>query len=221
MGAGRVRDDAERADRPTSAETARQGSGVQLELTQGHPGRGVFDPRRPAVVGRDRTSLATGRQVRRLAGPGALRCLVPGFRRARAGPGVVCPPRAQIDEVLPWEHISAGVTKEFLTLDYMNSLKGAVVDDCREHCFSCGILGLFKHDRRNVPDDAWGCPAFGRGSSASRWTSSRCRCTSTRRWRRSWRTIRPARATARGSYTQMGDDLTNTSSPAQRRAGRN
>jgi radical SAM family uncharacterized protein len=68
----------------------------------------------------------------------------------------------KIDEVLPWEHISAGVSKEFLTLDYMNSLKGAVVDDCREHCFSCGILGLFKHDRRNVPDDAWGCPALGR-----------------------------------------------------------
>jgi hypothetical protein len=69
----------------------------------------------------------------------------------------------KIDEVLPWEHISAGVSKEFLTLDYMNSLKGAVVDDCREHCYSCGILGLFKHDRRNVPDDAWGCPALGRG----------------------------------------------------------
>ncbi|MCB0073596.1 MAG: TIGR03960 family B12-binding radical SAM protein, partial [Caldilineaceae bacterium] len=69
----------------------------------------------------------------------------------------------KIDEVLPWEHINAGVSKEFLTLDYMNSLKGAVVDDCREHCFSCGILGLFKHDRRNVPDGAWGCPALGRG----------------------------------------------------------
>jgi radical SAM superfamily enzyme YgiQ (UPF0313 family) len=69
----------------------------------------------------------------------------------------------KIDEFLPWEHINAGVSKEFLTLDYMNSLKGAVVDDCREHCFSCGILGLFRHDRRNVPDDAWGCPALGRG----------------------------------------------------------
>ncbi|MFZ2487237.1 MAG: TIGR03960 family B12-binding radical SAM protein [Anaerolineae bacterium] len=69
----------------------------------------------------------------------------------------------KIDEVLPWEHIGTGVTKEFLTLDYLNSLKGAVVDDCREHCYSCGILGLFKHDRRNVPDDAWGCPALGRG----------------------------------------------------------
>ncbi|HRI56018.1 MAG TPA: TIGR03960 family B12-binding radical SAM protein [Anaerolineae bacterium] len=69
----------------------------------------------------------------------------------------------KIDEVLPWEHIGTGVSKEFLTLDYMNSLKGAVVDDCREHCYSCGILGLFKHYRRAVPDDAWGCPALGRG----------------------------------------------------------
>ncbi len=69
----------------------------------------------------------------------------------------------KIDEVLPWDFISAGVSKEFLTLDYMNSLKGAVVDDCREHCYSCGILGLFKHYRRNVPDGAWGCPALGRG----------------------------------------------------------
>jgi len=69
----------------------------------------------------------------------------------------------KIDEVLPWDFVSAGVSKEFLTLDYMNSLKGAVVDDCREHCYSCGILGLFKHYRRNVPDGAWGCPALGRG----------------------------------------------------------
>ncbi|MEA3335350.1 MAG: TIGR03960 family B12-binding radical SAM protein [Chloroflexota bacterium] len=67
-----------------------------------------------------------------------------------------------IDEYLPWEHISTGVSKEFLTQEYLNSLKGGVVDDCREHCFSCGILGLFKTMRRNVPDDAWGCPALGR-----------------------------------------------------------
>ncbi|MDW8319220.1 MAG: TIGR03960 family B12-binding radical SAM protein [Anaerolineae bacterium] len=71
----------------------------------------------------------------------------------------------RIDEVLPWEHISAGVSKEFLTAEYLNSLKGAVVDDCREHCYSCGILGLFKHYRRQVPDDAWGCPALGRGKA--------------------------------------------------------
>ncbi|MCO5244739.1 MAG: hypothetical protein M9927_13085 [Anaerolineae bacterium] len=50
----------------------------------------------------------------------------------------------KIDEVLPWEHINAGVSKEFLTLDYMNSLKGSGGRLSRDLRFSCGILGLFK-----------------------------------------------------------------------------
>jgi len=68
-----------------------------------------------------------------------------------------------IDEVLPWDHISAGVEKAFLIEEYRHSLQGAVIDDCREHCFSCGILRFFKDLRRQVPDDAWGCPPLGRG----------------------------------------------------------
>jgi hypothetical protein len=70
-----------------------------------------------------------------------------------------------VDEVLPWDHISAGITKRFLVEEYQHSLQGAVVDDCREHCFSCGILGQFKEERREVADDAWGCPALGRGKA--------------------------------------------------------
>ena len=68
-----------------------------------------------------------------------------------------------VDEVLPWDHISAGLKKEFLTQEYVHTYKGGVVDDCREHCFSCGILGYFKEQRRAAPDDAWGCPSLGRG----------------------------------------------------------
>ena len=30
-------------------------------------------------------------------------------------------------------------------------IKGGVVDGCREHCFSCGILGYFKEQRRARP----------------------------------------------------------------------
>jgi len=37
-----------------------------------------------------------------------------------------------------------------------------VVDDCREHCFSCGILGYFKEQRREAPAEGWGCPPLGR-----------------------------------------------------------
>ncbi|MEX1020480.1 MAG: TIGR03960 family B12-binding radical SAM protein [Litorilinea sp.] len=68
-----------------------------------------------------------------------------------------------IDEVLPWDHISAGLNKQFLAEEYVHTYQGGVVDDCREHCFSCGILGQFKDQRRAAPDSAWACPPLGRG----------------------------------------------------------
>jgi len=68
-----------------------------------------------------------------------------------------------LDEVLPWNHINTGVSKAFLAQEYRHALQGAVIDDCREHCYSCGILGQFKELRRGVSDDAWGCPPLGQG----------------------------------------------------------
>jgi hypothetical protein len=70
-----------------------------------------------------------------------------------------------LDEVLPWEHISAGVKKRFLAEEYQHAYQGGVVDDCREHCFSCGVLGYFKEQRREAPDDGWECPPLGRGKA--------------------------------------------------------
>ena len=67
------------------------------------------------------------------------------------------------DEILPWDFISVGVNRRFLEQEYTNALQGAVIDDCQEHCFSCGILGQFKDARRDVADDAWGCPPLGKG----------------------------------------------------------
>lgn len=71
----------------------------------------------------------------------------------------------ETDEVLPWDHIHAGITKRFLVDEWQHAQQGAVVDDCREHCFSCGVLGQFKEQRREAADDAWGCPALGQGKS--------------------------------------------------------
>ncbi|MCP4168116.1 MAG: TIGR03960 family B12-binding radical SAM protein [Chloroflexi bacterium] len=70
-------------------------------------------------------------------------------------------------EILPWEHLSVGVDKQFMADEYQNSLQGAVIDDCREHCFSCGIITQFKEQRRQSQQllgngGNWGCPAFGR-----------------------------------------------------------
>ncbi len=67
-----------------------------------------------------------------------------------------------VTEVLPWDHISAGLEKEFLHAEYVNTYKGGVIDDCREHCFSCGILGHFKEERRHTEDAAWCCPPLGK-----------------------------------------------------------
>ncbi len=68
-----------------------------------------------------------------------------------------------LDEVLPWDFVNTGVSKQFLAQEAAHALSGGVIADCREHCYSCGILGTFKQERRAVADDAWGCPPLGSG----------------------------------------------------------
>jgi radical SAM family uncharacterized protein len=65
------------------------------------------------------------------------------------------------DEVFPWDHIDAGVTKRYLLRDYQASLRGETRLDCREQCYACGILTAFREDRAGLPIDAWGCPPVG------------------------------------------------------------
>jgi radical SAM family uncharacterized protein len=71
-------------------------------------------------------------------------------RRARA-----------LDEVFPWDHIDAGVSKNYLAGDYQASLRGETRLDCREQCYACGILTAFREERAGLPDGAWGCPPLG------------------------------------------------------------
>jgi radical SAM family uncharacterized protein len=63
-----------------------------------------------------------------------------------------------LDETHPWDHINAGVRKEFLTEDYLWSLENRTRVDCRERCFACGILPMFADLRRDNPGDVWECP---------------------------------------------------------------
>jgi len=62
------------------------------------------------------------------------------------------------DEVFPWDHITAAVSKKFLFQDFRQSLEGQIRVDCREHCFACGILPTFIDIRRANPGDFWKCP---------------------------------------------------------------
>jgi radical SAM superfamily enzyme YgiQ (UPF0313 family) len=63
-----------------------------------------------------------------------------------------------IDEILPWDHIDAGVKKSFLTEDYLMSQRGQTRIDCRRQCFACGILPKYAHLRRENPGEVWECP---------------------------------------------------------------
>lgn len=42
-------------------------------------------------------------------------------------------------EVLPWEHISPGISKEFLLEEWRKSMRGEATLDCREQCSNCGV----------------------------------------------------------------------------------
>ena len=47
-------------------------------------------------------------------------------------------------EVLPWDHLDAGLDRDWLWQDYQDSLYGAEVDDCRwSGCYDCGVCPQF------------------------------------------------------------------------------
>jgi radical SAM family uncharacterized protein len=66
-----------------------------------------------------------------------------------------------LDEILPWSTIHSGVRIEYLKKEYQKSLRGEFTDDCRDNCFSCGILQSFKVERKGNRGDLWKCPEVG------------------------------------------------------------
>lgn len=45
-----------------------------------------------------------------------------------------------LDEVLPWDHIDSGVSKEFLTTEFKKAFEQHITSDCRyEKCSACGV----------------------------------------------------------------------------------
>lgn len=43
-----------------------------------------------------------------------------------------------LDEILPWDHISIGVSKKFLKKEYLKAIAGETTPNCREKCSGCG-----------------------------------------------------------------------------------
>ncbi|WP_129124967.1 TIGR03960 family B12-binding radical SAM protein [Geomonas oryzae] len=60
--------------------------------------------------------------------------------------------RREADEVLPWDHIDCGVTKEFLLKEREAALVGAATPDCRfDRCTGCGVCD-FKEVKLRLND---------------------------------------------------------------------
>ncbi|MBP3644944.1 MAG: TIGR03960 family B12-binding radical SAM protein [Clostridia bacterium] len=47
-----------------------------------------------------------------------------------------------LDEVLPWDHIDAGISKAFLRREYEKAIRAETTRDCREGCNGCGLQKL-------------------------------------------------------------------------------
>jgi radical SAM superfamily enzyme YgiQ (UPF0313 family) len=69
-------------------------------------------------------------------------------------PGFYAQRQRSLDEVFPWEVVSAGVLRRFLLREFQRSQRGETLVDCREQCHACGILGAHGDDW----SDAWCCP---------------------------------------------------------------
>ena len=64
--------------------------------------------------------------------------------------------RREIDDILPWNHLSSGVDKQFLINEYENSQIKSLLRDCREGCHACGILRNY----RELQTETWKCPVL-------------------------------------------------------------
>lgn len=54
--------------------------------------------------------------------------------------------KREYDEILPWDHIDVGVSKEFLISESERAKQGIVTENCRVKCAGCGITKSFGGD---------------------------------------------------------------------------
>ena len=61
------------------------------------------------------------------------------FEKAGIDPEFYVTRQREYDEILPWDHIDVGVTKEYLISENEKSKKAELTQDCRKQCSACGI----------------------------------------------------------------------------------
>ena len=64
----------------------------------------------------------------------------------------------ELDEIMPWEHLSTGVSRQYLEREYRNAMAGRFTPDCRDQCLSCGIVPAFAGQQPQKSGVQWFCP---------------------------------------------------------------
>lgn len=65
------------------------------------------------------------------------------FEKANIDPAFYANRRREYDEVLPWDHIDVGVSKQFLIRESENSKQAKVTANCKTSCAGCGVNQIF------------------------------------------------------------------------------
>lgn len=61
------------------------------------------------------------------------------FEELNIDPDFFASRKRDIDEILPWDFIDCGVTKDYLYSEYCKAIEAATTPDCREECYNCGV----------------------------------------------------------------------------------
>jgi radical SAM family uncharacterized protein/radical SAM-linked protein len=61
------------------------------------------------------------------------------FRDTEVDPDFYLHRLRSFNEVLPWDHIQCGVSKEYLEKEWKRAEQGEVTPDCRKKCLACGV----------------------------------------------------------------------------------
>lgn len=62
------------------------------------------------------------------------------FMENNVDPAFYANRKREYEEVLPWDHINIGVTKDYLIRESKKALEGEATKDCRTGCTGCGIM---------------------------------------------------------------------------------
>ncbi|WP_312815747.1 TIGR03960 family B12-binding radical SAM protein [Sedimentibacter sp.] len=61
------------------------------------------------------------------------------FEETNTVPDFFAKRERELTEVLPWDFIDTGITKNFLISEYNNAMEALTTSDCRQQCYNCGV----------------------------------------------------------------------------------